>query len=341
MTKKQILILLLLTLIYIWYFYISWIYWVINLSISLFLYSIFLYIFYALYKKIKDKSFLFLSLENFNNFLNLFLQRVVTLFLLLIVLLWSFSYYNNEINPAKIPIYEISNWEKTVVFHGMSHIWTTDFYKKVAENIKSLKSIWYVLYFEWVKSGKKENNENFDKALWIKFDEKTYDSFSKLYGLVNQDNRLFLDLVNDKDYNIDISIDEIMSKYDYLKTQKQISNRQYSEPIDVNEIVSKELELLNEKELTLLRYVNKSFINFILKSENIQSTIQNNFANKELFEVILDERNKVIADKIINSSDDKIVATYWVLHFKWILEILKQNDIRWTIKKIDYLNPCK
>jgi len=48
----------------------------------------------------------------------------------------------------------------------------------------------------------------------------------------------------------------------------------------------------------------------IIKSEGLQQSIQNNFSNKELFKVILDERNKVIADKINTGDDTKIVMTY-------------------------------
>lgn len=43
---------------------------------------------------------------------------------------------------------------------------------------------------------------------------------SKLYGLINQDNNQFLNLVNDKDYNVDVSIDDIMVQYNQLKVEK-------------------------------------------------------------------------------------------------------------------------
>lgn len=341
MNYKQKLTIIFFTIIFIWSFYLSGIYAIPGLVFSLFFYSILTYILYWTYKKITDKSYIFLSKQNYNLFLREFLYKVSSMIILLVMIIWSFSFYQNEINPAKMPIYTLSNWDKTVVFQAMSHIWSMDFYNDVKNNISNLKKKWYVLYFEWVKQGSEENHNNFNKALWIKLDGKTYENMSKLYWLINQDNEMFLWLENNLDYNVDISIDEVMEKYKTKKVESWDVNRVYKEPIDAWELIINELSKLRENELKVLRYINKSFVNMIIKSEWLQKTIQDNFANKELFEVILHERNKVIAEKIITSNDKKIITTYWMLHFAWVFEILKQNNIKWQIKKIDYLYPIK
>ncbi len=341
MQKKQIFTWITLIFLFLWSYYVSWLYSIINLSVSLFLYSIFTYILYGIYKKFHDKKYSFFALENYNIFLNMFLYRVSGLLLSLIIIIWGFSYYQNEISPAKMPVYTITNGEKQIIFHGMSHIGTKDFYNRVKESIQYYKKSGFVYYFEWVKPGSKENHEGFDKALWVKFDEKTYENMSQLYGLVNQDNQLFLWLVNDLDFNIDISIDEVMEKYKTIKSQVWVENRTYQAPLDAWELIEKELNRLQPRELAILRYVNKSFINMIVKSEWIQQSLQDNFSNKELFQVILDERNKVIADKIIHGEDTKIIMTYGLLHFEWIFNLLKQNSLKWRIEKIDYLYPLK
>ncbi len=341
MQKKQILTLVILLLIFLWSYFISWIYSVINVSVTLFIYSLFLYIFYWWYKKIKEKNYNFFSLEHYSIFLNIFLYRISSLFLVALIFIWWFSYYQNEVSPAKMPIYTLSNGEKTIIFHWMSHIGTENFYNQVKENIKKYKEDGYVYYFEGVRPGSQENHEAFDKALGVKFDETTYQNMSKLYGLVNQNNELFLWLINNLDFNVDISIDDVMEKYESIKSKAWISNRNYNAPLDAGELIGNELSKLTPRELTILRYINKSFINMIVKSEWLQQSIQNNFSNKELFAVILDERNKVIAEKIISSQDTKIIMTYWLLHFEWIFQLLKQHDIKWKIEKIDYLFPLK
>lgn len=341
MNYKQKLTIIFFIIIFSGSFYISWFLSIPSLVFSLAFYSILTYILYWLYKKIIDKNFIFLSKQNYNLFLKDFLYKVSSLIILLIFIIWWFAFYQNDLNPAKMPIYTLSNWDKTVVFQTMSHIWSMDFYNSVKNNISNLKKEGYVLYFEWVRPGSEENHNNFNKALWVKLDEKTYENMSKLYWLVNQDNKMFLWLENDLDYNVDISIDEVMEKYGNIKKASWIENRSYQSPIDAWELIINELSKLRENELKVLRYINKSFVNMIVKNEKLQKAIQDNFANKELFEVILHERNKVIADKIINSEDKQIITIYWMLHFDWVFEILKQNDIKWQITKINYLYPLK
>ena len=340
MTNKQKLTLIFFIIIFWLNFYISSIFSWINLVFLIAFYSILFYILYGIYKKIFTKDFVFFSGKNYNIFLKEFLYRISSLFIALIVIIWWFSYYQNEINPAKMPEFSITNWEKTIVFQSMSHIWTPKFYQKVKENIKTLKENNYVLYFEWVRPWSEKSHEIFNKALWIKFDKNTYSQMSKLYWLVQQENELFLGLVNDLDYNVDISIDEIIKYYEDLKIQNNIY-RTYKTPIDVNQMIIQELSKLNDKELKILRYINKSFVNMIIKNKNLQKIIYDNFTNKELFEIILNKRNEIIAKKIINSPDKNIVMIYGMLHFDWIFDILKQHDIRWKIIKINYLYPLK
>lgn len=341
MANKQKITLFFLLLIFAWSIYISWIFTIPSIVFSLFFDSILIYIFYGLYKKWKDSSYLFFSQENYKIFLYEFLYKVSSLIVLFIIMTWWFAYYQNDISPVKMPIYQITNGNKKVVFQAMSHIWTPNFYENVKNNIITFKKLGYVLYFEWVKPWSVTNQKAFDRALGIKLDSKTYENMSKLYGLTNQDNSKFLWLINDLDYNIDITIDDIMEKYSKEKLISGVQNRTYTQPIDITTEIINELSQIRENELKVLRYINKSFINVIIKSENLQTAIQSAFTDKELFHVILDKRNEVLSKKIIESQDTKIIITYGLLHFQWVFELLKQNDIKWRIEKIDYLYPIK
>ena len=106
--------------------------------------------------------------------------------------------------------------------------------------------------------------------------------------------------------------------------------------INISKNVEVTLNKLNNTQLEIFRYINKSFVNLIIKNENIQNNIQNNFANKNLFDVILHNRNEVLSKEIIQSSDKKIVITYWLLHFNWVFELLKKDNLKWRIERIDY-----
>lgn len=342
MSYKNIsrLLSLLIVLWFIWY--LSWPLGIIPVGIFFCAYGILFFPIYVSYKKIKQKNY---EIWNKKNIFKYFVQvwsRLVSGFALFLILLWSFAYYQNEISPAFMPRYTLTNGEKTIVFQTMSHIWSHHFYQEVQSAITKYKEDGYAYFYEWVRGGTEENQENFNQALWLQLDSSTYASLSKLYWLENQDNRLFLGLVNNDDYNVDVSIDDIMSQYDEIpnKTENKILRLQ-STPLDANQLVNEQINSLSPRELLLLQYVNRSFINFIVKSNFLQTTIQENFSNKDLFDIILHKRNEVIADKIINFEGNKIFLTYGMLHFEGIYEILKRNDIKWHITQIDYLPSLK
>jgi hypothetical protein len=48
----------------------------------------------------------------------------------------------------------------------------------------------------------------------VVFDKTLYANISKLYGLREQRNSEFLKIENDKDFNVDISIDDVVALYE-------------------------------------------------------------------------------------------------------------------------------
>ena len=318
-------------------FYISGIITILSFILTLIFYSFIAFIFYVLWKIIRKKEKL-----DYISFLNYFLYKISIWILISIILVGGFVYYKNNIDPAKMPTFTISNWEKIVIFQTMSHIWSEEFYQQIKRNLIKAKKNWFVYYYEWVKDWTLENKENFNKAIWIKFDENLYKNFSKLYWVIHQDNTIYYNLVNDLDFNVDLTIDEIMYFYNKLE-KKEVKNNflQNKEVIDVNAEIIKTLSSLNNLELKILRYINKWILNFIIKSDWTRNLIMNNFTNKNLFKIILNKRDIILSEKIINSEHQKIFITYWLLHFKWVLDLLQKNDKNWKIIKTEYLYPIK
>jgi len=338
MNKKTIFNII-FSLIFLWtIYYISWIIWVLSSILTFIFYCFIAFLIYFFWKKLRKKEYL-----SFDKFINYFLFRVlIWIYISIFIIAW-LAYYSNEKNPAPMPTYTITNWEKTVIFQAMSHIWSKKFYEKIKQDLIEAKKQWYVYFYEWVKDWTVENKEKFNKAIWIKFDKDLYENFSKLYWVIQQDNSIYLNLVNNLDYNVDLTIDEIIQYYEELwnKIENKESILQNKEVIDVNWEIIKTLSKLNEKELKILRYVNKAMLNFLIWNEKIQTTLTNNFTNKNLFTIILDKRNEKIANEIINSKNNKIYITYWLLHFKWVFELLQKNDKNWKIIKTNYLYPIQ
>jgi len=176
MNNKKYYICLFYTALLAIIYYISWVVWILELILSIIIYIIIFYLLYKIWMRIRKKIEV-----PFTDFIYYFLYRLSIFITLITLILWSFTYYNNEISPAPMPEITITNWEKTIIFQAMSHIWTQSFYDSIVENIKESKINWYVYFFEWVKPWTEENTEKFNKALWVKFDEELYKNFSKLY----------------------------------------------------------------------------------------------------------------------------------------------------------------
>ena len=307
--------------------YISWLSVVLESILVLIVYSVIFYAVHSIIQWIRKKE-----RRDFNTFLLAFLYRVWISTLIICGILWGFAYYFNNIAPAGMPEFTVSNGEKTIVFQAMSHIGSEKFYTTIQKNITEKKQEWFVYFFEWVRPWSSENQAVFDQAMGIKFDKNLYKNFSKLYGVVYQDNSLFLNRINNLDFNVDLSIDDIITLYNGKnEADKQSSLLENNEVIDANQQIIETLANLNPRELSILRYINKAILNIIVQSQSIQDTLMKNFSNKALFDVILNERNTLIAKKIESSQYSNIYLTYGLLHFQWVFETLKQTDPQWKI----------
>lgn len=333
MKFKQIFTLVILGFLLIFNFYLVGVIWVLQFLLTISLYLLVFYSISILWRKTFNRKII-----DFYKFTTNFLYSLSWVFFILFLFLWSFVFYYNEINRASMNEYTLTNWEKIVKFQSMVHIGREEYYKEIINNLILFKENKGVYFFEGVKSWTKENMEKFNNALWMEFDNNLYENMSKLFWLTYQDSSKFLWLVNDLDFNVDIWIDDIISLYDTKNTSLSIP-KTYNVPIDANKLVNELLIILNEKQLKLIAYTYQAILNFFIWNEAILESATNTYANKELFEVIIDERNKILADAVLNSEYDKIFITYWALHFKWFYNLLLQEDKDWKIIEIKALYP--
>ena len=312
--------------------YISWILWFLEFTVFIGLYSIIFFWITYIYRKIRKKE----SIE-YKSFLINFIKKSSLSMVMLLIILWSFWYYQNEISPATMSEITISNWEKILVFQEMSHIWSENYYKTVQNNLREYKKSEFVYFYEGVKPGSEVNMENFNEAIWIDFNPDLYKNFSKLYWVTFQDNSIYYNLVNNLDFNVDVWIDWIMEEYNKVAEHplswilSPSQEKEATNPIDINTEIINTLSELSEKQLKVLVFINKAILNALIKSDWAQELISDNFANKKLFDIILDWRNEVLASEIIKSEYNKIYVTYWKLHFNWVLKLLQENDENWKV----------
>lgn len=318
------------------YTYLSWPKgWLYFVAIFVF-YGFIFYLWHILISKFRKKESM-----NMENFWQYFAYRLSIFLVFITWFLGFFVYYENIYEPALMPEYTLSNWDKTVVFQWMAHIWSNNFYNTIINNIKNYKQQGYVLFFEWVKLWTKESSDKFNKLMWVQFDKKTYSGLSKIYWLKSQNNEDFLNLVNNKDYRIDASMDDIVTSYEkkYWKINLNAPSKSWIEPINVWEKIDEIVNELNNRELQLLIAINRAVMNLVIKNSAVQNTIMKWAGQQDLFDIILNDRNKIIVKSINESKDKKIVLLYWLMHFDWVWSELQKWDTRWQIKNIRYFQP--
>lgn len=319
---------------------------------AIMIYFLIFYIIYWSFKSITRKEPI-----GFVEFFIVFLYKL-SVFLSIIFLLGGFfTYYQNNISPAKMPLYTLSNGEKTLKFQTMSHIARQKFYTAVQLQISRAKRQDFVLFYEWVRPWSEENKLIFDTALGVEISPDFYETFAKVYGVSHQENEDFLNIVNSQDFNVDLDIDTIVELYlgridQETKTQYDEIIRQKSLPqfvqswisedkanIDIQQELLSRLTNLNENQLSVLRYINKSILNFIIKHEWLREFIVQKVGLADIFGVILDDRNIFVAQEIITSEFENIFVIYGLMHFDGIFELLQKTDPNWKIIETEYSYP--
>lgn len=331
---KNIIIFLLFLPLFAGMYYLNQVAWILEFTLWIISYSFIFYLFHIIWRKIRKNEVLIFSV-----FLQKFLLSISSVLVITTLLFGYFWYYQTVLHPLTLQQHTISNWEKTLVFQEMIHIWNENYYKSIANELSDYKNKGYVYYFEWVRKWTQENMDKFNQALWIEFDEDLYKNLAATYWLIEQDKGMFLNLVNNKDINVDQDINEIIQQYETLKIEKNIEDVTPNKPINVNKDIVTLLAELEWRELQLLQFINKSMLTLLIKNEEALSAIHENFWNQELLEIILEWRNVTVADKIINSGDKLIFATYWALHYDWILELLQENDPSWKVTESKIFYP--
>ena len=307
-------------------FFLVYFFWWWELLWSLLVLSLYIFILYGvvyLYKRIRKQETPYLK-----PFFVRWYIRIARLFLLFLIIMFAFTKYQNEINPVSTPIYTLTNWERNIQFQTVMHIWTAKYYSQLLSSLKHSKENWYVLYYEWVVIDDDKKADKFNTALWVNFGASFYESFSKLYWLEHQDNSIFMEVVNDKDFNVDIPISKVIDIYEQ-KYWEIIYDE--SKILNVTDVMIQRLASMKEHQLLLLRTIFKSSINFMVKHDNIQSQIVKLLQLNRIIDIILEERNDYLANYILNSDDKNIHVMYGKLHFKWVLERLQKADPRWKV----------
>lgn len=199
--------------------------------------------------------------------------------------------------PSEARYTEYSNGEKSIRFIGTMHIGKQEYYESIKKLISDSKKEGYVYFYELILS-ESETDETLRKNRRLLGFIPTSDNYAKAFDLgsigidmVAQDQMDLLGLVNDKDYNVDVTVEQILEAYENKYGVITLTEEDYQTPL--NEAVSE----IEDKE--------------------------------QVDYVILNVRNEHLAKEIMNSSYSKIIITYGANHEKGVFNLLQEADPKW------------
>lgn len=243
-------------------------------------------------------------------------------FVFVIFLSWILGLFE----PVTVNRYTIKNDNKTIIFQEMRHVGRTDFYKMVHDDILKHKEKDFLYLYEGI----------FDMPPKYFFDTEPF--FPESFLMEQPFN---LGNISEKDINADFSFQEIEKKIEHKvliekfelnnnqklvsRTEDGVSFYEYIEDKETRNHVK-----YTEENLIRIRY----FLNLIhmLPDEYVRERTKSIDTS-----IIIDERDQLIVDTVINSKRDNIYIQYGERHFKGFFEKLLAHDNNWKITKIDEL----
>lgn len=196
---------------------------------------------------------------------------------------------------TKIESVDFASDDKKIHFIDMIHLGQQEFYDNVAQEVKKYKEDGYVLFYEWIdyETADTLTLRKTKKIVGMIPSKKGYNLMIErieVEGVVFQENEQFMNQVNSLDFNVDITPQELIQEYENRHREVQLSNEDLQVPL----------------------YGDFNFNN-----------------EKSVMDIILNHRNKILAERIQNSKYDKIIVMYGADHQKGVLEELQKIDSSW------------
>jgi hypothetical protein len=274
---------------------------------------------------------------------------LLTLFLLAILVAAPiyFLIVYSTVRPMTVPQAILSNGPRTVVYQGMIHIGSEDFYKSVVYDLEAALADGYVLFYEGVQPGTPEANAWFKNLLGgggdLSANYKALGDACQLrfqlgyFDLLEKDR-----LVHpDRHVTADVSNTQLMQEYERLRATDPAFAKAMDSQLaaakatttasgasgDIAGIVNW-INNMSEGQRGLAGVVCRGYMAISLGGEKERS---------EQDKLILDYRNRFLAGRILSDPHDKIYITYGSAHLPGVIALLQKADPRWQIKSVKWL----
>lgn len=252
-----------------------------------------------------------------------------------------------DTRPAVVPQVALNNGSKRVVFQGMQHIGSENFYKAVIYDVEKALSEGYVVFYEGVQTPTPESKAFFEKLSHELVGGSdlsgTYKSIGEVCGMKFQLDYFGL-LEADKaqrpkrHVTADVDAIELKAEYERLMrvdpafAQAHANDFQPKPATNDNAFMLKAVEWLkngSEAQKTLGGVACRGLFTL---SQPAQDSPPGHMEP-----VILDFRNRALAKQIMESTDDKIFITYGSAHLPGLVAELRKLDPKWSVGSVKWM----
>ena len=250
--------------------------------------------------------------------------------------------------PTALPLAMLTNGKKAIIFQGMQHVGSEEFYKSVVFDLEKALTEGYTLFYEGVQPvpGRPDLTQWFNETLLGSKKDLSagYTQLANSCGLTFQ-LTYFEPLLADKAIHpakhvtADVTYGDMKAEYDRLMRE---------DPAFAQAITARASKKSDDDETTLalLSSVSKAtqdqkrLIGILCRGfmgMSIAGTIGKKDTTME--KIILDFRNRALARFVAQSTSDKIYITYGAAHFPGFLRDLQALDPAMKVQSLRWVRP--
>jgi hypothetical protein len=252
-----------------------------------------------------------------------------------------------DTRPAIVPQVSLTNGSKRVVFQGMQHIGSERFYQAVIYDVEKALSEGYVSYYEGVQTSTPESKAFFEKLSHELVGGSdlsgTYKSIGEVCGMKFQLDYFGLleaDKAEHPKRHLVADVDAIELKAEYERLMREdpafakahANDFQPKRATNDNAFMPKVVEWLKSGGASQKTLGGVACRGLFTLNQATAST-----APGRMEPVILDLRNRALAQRIMQSPDDRIFITYGAAHLPGLVAELRKLDPKWAVGSVKWL----
>jgi hypothetical protein len=258
-----------------------------------------------------------------------------------------YAAYMVQAAPTTMPLAKLTNGRKTVVFQGMQHIGSEEFYKSVGFDLEQALVDGYTLFYEGVKPSPDVPgaDEWFSKTMVGGSGDlsKNYSMLADSCGIKFQ-----LDYFKPMEAAIaanperhlvaDVTYADLKAEYERLVAADpayadalaaEVVEGSSTDGVDPFSLFAMVHETGTKGQRRLAGIVCRGVMNFATSNAGGETTPKER--------IILDYRNKRLADFVVKSPADKIYITYGAAHLPGMLKDLQSIDPSWKVESVRWV----